>query len=164
MFLGGEASTAGGPPSATGAAAGTRATAKAKEPTGNQAGPFRQWRDGLSKVDRRSRPMGYPVDLWSQLGRDGATFLDSWGATALALGWSTLDLFGVHGRAPVTNYSAMGLVPLLRGSVVIAMTVTTATLQRGAAGRLMFRRQPYCPDAKPVWELCIQRERLNRDF
>lgn len=89
---------------------------------------LRHWRAGLQTLDPDRPPNGYPSELWHQMHRDGIAFLSTWGAQAAALGWSTLDLFGVHRFAPAANYSAVGLVPLLRGSTVVALTADEASI------------------------------------
>jgi len=149
-----EASAAETPASTLATSPDTEATTQDESRVLEEPGQLREWRDAFSAIDRDRPPKGYQEDLWHYLHRDAVAFLDTWGETAAALGWSTLDLFGVHRLAPTANYSAMGLLPLLRGSVVVAMTADSATVRRGAAGaHLTFRRQPPHHEAVLVWDL-----------
>jgi hypothetical protein len=78
---------------------------------------------------------------------DGQRFLASWGAQAHAFGWTGRELFGLHTapERPAANYSRLsrydetGLIWLLRGRAVIALTETTAAIQ-GATALLTYRK------------------------
>ena len=74
---------------------------------------------------------------WQQL-LDAARFLDRWGGEAARLGWSTLDLFGVHPTVPAARYAAMGLVPLIRGGEVISITESSATIRMRSGSELTY--------------------------
>jgi hypothetical protein len=78
---------------------------------------------------------------------DGRRFLASWGAQVHAFGWTGRELFGLHTapERPAANYSRLsrydetGLIWLLRGRGVIALTETTAAIQ-GATAVLTYRK------------------------
>jgi len=112
-----------------------------------------EWLDRFSSIDAHEPPRGFPAKDWHALHRDGTEFLRTWGRKAVALGWSTLDVFGVHRIAPSANYAAMGLVLLLRGAHVVALTADSAMIQNSTGSRLTFRRQAPHDAAVPVWEL-----------
>jgi hypothetical protein len=114
---------------------------------------LRKWRAGIARIDRDRPPKSYLLADWHRHLADAETFLPQWGAVAADLGWTTLDLFGVHATAPFVNYSAAGLVPMLRGSLVIAMTEASATMQKPAGNRLTFYRRETIAEAVPIWEL-----------
>jgi hypothetical protein len=78
--------------------------------------------------------------------------LDHWGLEAIRLGWTGLDLFGVHPDAPAARYDAMGLVPLLRGDAVVSMTSISAGIAPRSGGRLTYLRRPRVGSVLP-WEL-----------
>ena len=80
-------------------------------------------------------PDCFSAERWRYIVDDAAAFLKQWGVAAANLGWSAHDLFGVHPAAPTVRFDAMGLIPLLHGNPVIALTETTATL-RGSAGSI----------------------------
>lgn len=76
---------------------------------------------------------------------DAETFTGRWGRPAVMLGWDTFDLFGVGRDAPHDRIDLMGLVPLLAGCAVLALTGESARL-RTPSGRV----QSYC--RKPVFQ------------
>jgi hypothetical protein len=84
---------------------------------------------------------------WRQAVVDGRRFLASWGTQAHAFGWTGRELFGLHTapERPAANYSRLsrydetGLIWLLRGRAVIALTETTAAIQ-GATALLTYRK------------------------
>jgi hypothetical protein len=90
-----------------------------------------------------------PVCRWQQAVADGKTFLARWGDQADALGWTAKDLFGlltVPGHAKpsfnrLSRYDETGLVWLLDGRRVVALTEGTAAIQNPASGSVtMYRR------------------------
>jgi hypothetical protein len=71
---------------------------------------------------------------------DAENFLSRWGAAAHALGWTALDLFGVHPTVPAARFDVMGLVLLICGGEVIALTASSATIRRRSGAVLTYRR------------------------
>ena len=59
---------------------------------------------------------------WRDTLRDGSLFLASWATQAHELGWRALDLFGAHRIAPEARWDCAGLVLLIGGGRVVAMT------------------------------------------
>jgi hypothetical protein len=85
---------------------------------------------------------------------DAGRFLDAWAAQAAALGWRTLDVFGVHGTKPAERFDAAGLVWLLRGAEVVAIGETTAKLKTtSGAVQSYTRHDPEHPEAVALWRL-----------
>ncbi len=74
---------------------------------------------------------------WRQACSDADRFVRNWGREAVELGWTAGDLFGLHPIAPLARYDAMGLVWLLRGKRVRALSATEAVLDND----LRVRRQ-----------------------
>jgi len=74
---------------------------------------------------------------WQQAVEDRRHFLGRWGQQADALGWTTRDLFGLapapNKPAPsyrrLSRYDETGLIWLLRGRPVVALTADTAAIQ-----------------------------------
>jgi len=95
------------------------------------------------------RPDLVPLDRWQQAVADGKTFLAQWGEQAEALGWTAKDLFGlltVAGHAKpsfnrLSRYDETGLVWLLGGRRVVALTEGSAAIQNPATASItMYRR------------------------
>ena len=89
---------------------------------------------------------------WQQCLVDAQAFLDRWGEQALTLGWTTVDLFGLHEPPTqphpsynrLARYDATGLLWLLQGCAVVALTEATAVV-RGATGGVMTYRRHHKP-------------------
>jgi hypothetical protein len=86
-------------------------------------------------------------DRWQQAVRDADCFLLKWGAQAHAPGWTKRELFGLHPipERPtptfrrLSRYDSTGLIWLLRGRPVIALTETEAAIQSPGAV-VMYRK------------------------
>ncbi len=72
-----------------------------------------------------------------------------WAGQAHRLGWEVADLFGVHPTKPTVRFDCMGLVPLLRGRAVVALTDDSAAIKTASGGSLTFRR-PHHTDGRAV--------------
>ena len=90
-----------------------------------------------------------PVDRWQLAVQDGRRFLAHWGAQAEGFGWTARDLFGLHkppekphpSYSRLSRYDETGLIWLLEGRRVVALTEGTAAIQKpGAASVTMCRR------------------------
>jgi len=76
-------------------------------------------------------PEGVPQKRWLLFLDDAGRFLDAWGHQALALGWTDADLFGLDPVAPLARYDRLGLLWMLRGEAVTALTERAAKLSGG---------------------------------
>lgn len=94
-------------------------------------------------------PEHVELDRWQQAVADGRRFLGRWGDQAAALGWTASDLFGLH-QVPenpaltyrrLSRYDETGLVWLLRGDAVIALTEVTAAIQNAVRVVTTYRKQ-----------------------
>src|SRR5262245_34134362 len=89
-----------------------------------------------------------PVDRWQAAVDDGRRFLARWGDQAEALGWTARDLFGLHQPPAVphpsytrlSRYDEIGLIWLLCGREVVALTEATAAIQNPTNGITIYRR------------------------
>lgn len=113
----------------------------------------RDWAEGFAKLCTMSRPAAYPQRRWEQLLNDGGLFLDQWRRQVVALGWTHTDVFGVCPAAPETRLDGMGLVPLLYGRKVCALTQDTARIDCGDGITTSFTRKTLAACAVPLWEL-----------
>ena len=93
-------------------------------------------------------PALLPVDRWQLAVEDGRRFLARWGEQAEALGWTARDLFGLH-QPPATphpsynrlsRYDETGLIWLLQGRPVVALTEATAAIQSSTGAITIYRR------------------------
>jgi hypothetical protein len=110
----------------------------------------------LDVLDSRC-PEHVEHDRWRQAVEDAKRFLASWGEQAQELGWTSRDLFGLH-KPPenphpsyrrLSRYDETGLVWLLEGREVIALTSDTAAI-RWASGTVTVYRKNNKPALGPV--------------
>jgi hypothetical protein len=101
----------------------------------------------LDALERRG-PNWVEVADWQQAIEDGRRFLAKWGEQAAALGWQPADLFGLHNvpdtPAPsyrrLSRYDQTGLIWLLRGRPVVALTAGTAAIENTTGAITLYRR------------------------
>jgi hypothetical protein len=80
---------------------------------------------------------------WLVMVETARAFADQWEGKALALGWSRLELYGLHSLAPLARCEAMGLAFMLApGDRVAAMTAQHAAIQKASGAALTFYRRP----------------------
>ena len=87
-------------------------------------------------------------DRWRQAVEDGRRFLASWGEQAHALGWTARELFGLHTppARPAASYNRLsrydetGLIWLLRGRPVVALTATEAAIKHQNGNKTTYRK------------------------
>ncbi len=100
------------------------------------------WHAILQGLEQMQAPDFAGAGRWSQVVEDADSLLSNWGRAAYDLGWNALDLFGVHAAAPAGRYDVMGLVMLLGGGRVFALTEQTAAFRRPSGSALTYRRKP----------------------
>lgn len=120
---------------------------------GTEQGLPADWLEGFRRMSMMPHPSGIPFTRWLQMVNDAAVFIDRWAATAAALGWTTLDLFGVGRDAPYHRLDLMGLVPLLGGKAVVALTEETAHFRCADGTMQTFYRRLAQAGRVPLWEL-----------
>jgi hypothetical protein len=116
-----------------------------------------EWTKGVALLRDAPAPRGYPQHAWQQLIRDAERFLDGWGAQAAAFRWRDWELFGCHRRAPWGRIQGMGLILLLRGDDIAALTNSEAVIRTQTGAHQTYRRKPADPlhpaERCLVWEL-----------
>jgi hypothetical protein len=133
------------------------ATAKAaKTAKAVPGGPF-PFAGDLDHLERRC-PDYVEAERWRQCVEDARRFLASWGDQALALGWAASELFGLH--APPANphpsysrlsrYDCTGLLWLLQGRRVVALTADTAAIQNPSTRNVLAYRKLRKPALGPL--------------
>jgi len=101
----------------------------------------------LTVLERRC-PDHVESDRWQQAVEDGRRFLAQWDEQAAALGWTPEDLFGLHpvpdNPAPnyrrLSRYDETGLIWLLRGRPVVALTEATAAIENPTGAVTVYRK------------------------
>src|SRR5262249_55476243 len=102
-----------------------------------------EWVVGVEKLKLMRVPQSIAPQHWRQVVDDAALFLSYWGAAAASLGWGTLDLFGAHRLRPLARYDAAGLVVVLDGAEVVALTVDCAEIRTRSGALQHYRRRPF---------------------
>jgi hypothetical protein len=115
------------------------------------------WLEGIARLTVMALPRNYPEYAWQQLIADAERFLDGWAAPAAALGWQDWELFGCHRRAPWGRVQGMGLLLLLHGRELVALTEAEAVTRTRTGARQTYRRKPAAPlhpdELALIWEL-----------
>jgi hypothetical protein len=89
-----------------------------------------------------------PLKRWQRFVDDLGKFLDSpFCAVAAALGWGPYDLFGCDRDRPFARISQAGLLWLLNGDRLLALTENTATIATKTGAQQTYRRKPSEPVA-----------------
>jgi hypothetical protein len=116
-----------------------------------------EWSEGVALLRNVPAPRGYPQRAWQQLILDAERFLERWAAHAAALGWPAWELFGCHRRASWGRIQGMGLILLLQGDEIAALTATEAVIRTPTGAHQTYRRRPADPlhpaERCLVWEL-----------
>jgi hypothetical protein len=114
----------------------------------------RAWAEGFARLDPDHPPGDVPPRRWLRFVDDMGLFLDRWAAHAALLGWGPYDLFGADRDRPYARIDRAGLLWLLNGDRLRALTENTATIERRRTGaRQTYRRKPSDPSRVLAWEL-----------
>jgi hypothetical protein len=105
-----------------------------------------QYYSAVFDVLRSKCPDLVEIERWQLAVRDAQFFLSTWGQQAHALGWTNAELFGLHpisDRPParynrLSRYDCTGLIWLLQGRPVVALTAETAAIQTASGGILTY--------------------------
>ncbi len=112
------------------------------------------WVQGVADLLAMTCPASCPAERWEALREDAYHFLRGHAALAHELGWPTLDLFGVHPEKPLERFDCAGLILVLNGAAVVALSDTEAVIEKPNGSRLTFRRRGQVPDeACLIWGL-----------
>lgn len=96
---------------------------------------------GLNRLRRMAAPRVRNPDRWPLVTSDALSLArDGWGAKALALGWTDLDLFGAV-PDPHGDPAGDGLVVWLAGRKLLALCASFAVADDGGGGRSYFNRR-----------------------
>jgi hypothetical protein len=114
----------------------------------------RAWAEGFARLHPDPPPSNVPLRRWQRFVDDVGLFLDSpFCAITAALGWGPYDLFGCDRDRPFARIDHAGLLWLLDGDKLVALTENTATIERRTGARQTYRRKPNTPGRVLAWEL-----------
>jgi hypothetical protein len=99
-----------------------------------------EWHAILAELEECASPDWMSPDRWKMLLHDAQRCLDRWSSTAHAMGWTALDLFGVHPTRPAVRFDVMGVLFLLQGGEVTALAALRASIRRPSGAVLCFHR------------------------
>ena len=120
-----------------------------------------EWARGVANLAETPCPARFPAARWVQVVLDAAAFLQEWAEAAHRLGWRDWELFGCHRSAPWGRIQGMGLVLLLQGDEIAALTATEAVIRTATGAHQTYRRKPTQPlhlaERCLVWELQEER-------
>jgi len=127
--------------------AGARAPEPGRQPLTAMAG---------LQLIKTSPPCTWPADRlaeWPQIAAGAAAFERCWGDQAEVCGWSDLQLYGLHSRAPRSNLAAMGAAFLVAigGHTVLAVSGHAIAIATPTGSRLRICRRPPDSSAVLVW-------------
>jgi hypothetical protein len=135
--------------------------APAAEPLEKHAAPLLEvvatWAAGVARLRAMPPPPNYPQHAWQELNVDAERFLEDWAPQVAALGWPAWELFGCHRGAPWGRIQGMGLILLLHGRELAALTAAEAVIRARTGAHQTYRRKP-CDPLHPaerclIWEL-----------
>ncbi len=124
----------------------------------HDAGAPREWAEGFARLDPARPPGDVPRERWLAFLDDCGRFLDGgWGPRAAALGWGPLDLFGCDRVKPFARIDRQGLLWILGGHRLVALTAELAKFETETGKRLTYRPAPLreAGDVLP-WELNVR--------
>jgi hypothetical protein len=112
-----------------------------------------EWRLGLDRMRGHPPPRGFTERDWHQWKVDALELFAVHGPNAVALGWRTEELFGLHCDHPAPCVDASGLTRFIHGGSVIEITSQLARIRRRSGAVLTYRRTKPRLGAVPAWEL-----------
>jgi hypothetical protein len=135
----------------------TDTTETTEVPSQDTFGRFGRFGRTYTALEQRC-PDHVPVMRWRQCVEDGSKFLAVWGNQAQALGWTSPDLFGLHtppdkphpSYSRLSRYDATGLVWLLQGCPVVALTADSASIRNPDTGSITVYRKHNKPALGPL--------------
>jgi hypothetical protein len=103
----------------------------------------RAWAEGFTRLDPNRPPSDVPPGRWLIFIDDIGRFLDEgWAAKAAARGWSPYELFGCDRDRPFARTDQAGLLWLMRGHRLAALSAETAVIETLGEEALRYARRP----------------------
>ncbi len=112
------------------------------------------WTQGICDLLALPCPASCSAERWETLREDAYHFLRDWAARAHELGWTATGLFGAHPERPLERFDYTGLIFVLNGAAIVALSDTEAVIEKPNGARLTFRKRGQAPDETCfVWNL-----------
>ena len=114
-----------------------------------------EWLEGVSRLRGMPAPGSVAGDSWAAFLGSCESFIASpWPGKASRMGWTAYDLFGCDALKPVERVDRMGLLWLLSGGRIAALTSESAAIEMPSGSRLTYRTKPIRdPGDVLAWEL-----------
>ncbi len=114
-----------------------------------------EWLEGVSRLLGMSNPKTVAGDSWAVFMESCHAFMEGpWPGKAASMGWDAYDLFGCHNLKPVERVDRMGLLWILSGGRVAALTSESAVIEMPSGSRLTYRvKHTREPGDVLAWEL-----------
>ena len=107
-----------------------------------------EWTQGLARLASTRDPCpGFRTGQWLSVHAAALDFLASTAEAAASLGWTTLELFGVHPVVGVSRVDCCGALMVSSGSPIAEVTPECIRYRNGLA----YRRTPPGGPSVPVW-------------
>jgi hypothetical protein len=114
----------------------------------------KEWHNGVRRLDIDHPPKGVPAHRGQTFVSDATRFLAGpFAEQAASLGWTALDLFGCDDTRPLARLDQAGLLWLLNGSRLVALSAATAVIRTHTGARHTWQRRPSGPGRVLAWEL-----------
>jgi hypothetical protein len=119
----------------------------------HDGGAPRSWAEALARLDPTRPPGDVPAIRWLRFVDDCGSFLDHCAAKADALKWTPLQLFAADRVKPFARISRSGLLWIINGRKLAALTAGAASIITPSGGRLTFNPKTIEPGGVLPWEL-----------
>lgn len=112
------------------------------------------WCDGVARLLAMPKPRRLADQVWRQLLDNTIIFIDRWARAAHGLGWDAIDIWGCHRHRPIERVDGAGVLWLLRGNAIVAMSETAASIRTQTGVVQNYYRKRRRPDSVvPAWNL-----------
>jgi len=125
----------------------------------------RAWAEALARLDPAHPPRDVPRQRWVQFIDDCGRFLDSgWAQRAIWLGWAPINLFGCDRERPYAKVDQAGLLWLIEGRSLMALSHDIAVIgSPSEGGQRHYRRRASKPRQNVMaWELADEEGRSQQ--
>ena len=113
---------------------------------------------GFDALHAMPAPSGFTPARWRRIVDAAGSFMDRWADTAIAHGWSDLDVFGCNPDRPDARFDAMGLVLLLDRCEIAGIDEHGADLVMVTGAHQRYRQRLLPDNTVSLWQLRMPRE------